>query len=435
MTLETTREKETINGKEKNESNMQSALSFLDKEMYADLEIPLLPAPIMIPVGIFMFSFTPQLVLNVNIDLILKGRLEEKITSKNGLRLDLKIGKCNTELIHDKTFQTNLEVYFSGKATIQFGILAPLMVSMVFCSWAFQIGLQIRLVLYAMLGGLAYINFVTGDKMLAGYFEVGLGIGIDLVAQIFWWKTKFEIIDWRIPFYRFGDKFAPLAFVADDEINTGSYLDIKKSLCQMTGLDTETCKHITKTVEPKKFKITMSEKDAQYFTMDSDYIIRLKDESEERTLHLTMNYDGEWNTVNVTKEFTIHFYPNIVIDTDNPEKLYIFRYDETNDAYFINQYFGAETLVEIPAEHNGKPVVGIDDGAFSSNQFIKSVQGESIKSIGAKAFYGCKKLKTATFDNCASLGESAFENCTALESIKLSNSLINVPQRCFNNCY
>lgn len=107
------------------------------------------------------------------------------------------------------------------------------------------------------------------------------------------------------------------------------------------------------------------------------------------------------------------------------EKFFTFEYDEQTDTYTVGA--SAEVLpktVIIPAEYEGKPVVGVKENGFSGENCyaVKDVvfKGNSV-AVGKNAFKGLVNLRSIELRNAlnVSFGEFAFENCSALEEIIL----------------
>ena len=70
--------------------------------------------------------------------------------------------------------------------------------------------------------------------------------------------------------------------------------------------------------------------------------------------------------------------------------------------------------LEIPAEYNGRPVVGIDE----------------------EAFYNCYQITSVVIPNTISrVGDMAFGGCTALEAVNIPNSISIIGNRVFYNCH
>lgn len=117
---------------------------------------------------------------------------------------------------------------------------------------------------------------------------------------------------------------------------------------------------------------------------------------------------------------------------DTKEK--IFEVKETDGGCVIESYNVKEggQAVVIPAEINGKKVVGIADEAFSQTKanvgyakWITSVTlPDTIKSIGANAFYGCSRVKEIVLpDGLETIGEGAFRYCNSLTEINIPASV------------
>lgn len=149
--------------------------------------------------------------------------------------------------------------------------------------------------------------------------------------------------------------------------------------------------------------------------------------------------------------------------------------------YYISDYFGNATKVEIPAKHNGIDITAIGEKAFAETE-IQSVSGgknlttieenafancymlksidfdreithihsrafykctnlseisfpKSLEYLGSGVFMECRSLKTITIpDSVYEMGSSMFEGCLSLESVKIPEALTSIPNRCFYNC-
>lgn len=93
--------------------------------------------------------------------------------------------------------------------------------------------------------------------------------------------------------------------------------------------------------------------------------------------------------------------------------------------------------IEVPAEIEGRDVVGIADNAFhNTGAYIKSIKlPETITYIGDHAFYGCKYITSVTLPKSVKeIGVGAFESCSALETIVLSENLVSIGDGAFKDC-
>ena len=112
---------------------------------------------------------------------------------------------------------------------------------------------------------------------------------------------------------------------------------------------------------------------------------------------------------------------------------------------FLGFLFGAET-----ADHNGEFVPeslrsvaisarvckDIPDRAFAGCAYISEfVLDMELESIGVRAFYACRSLKSITLpDGVKTVGDDAFFGCDNLESAELGNSLESLGMQAFYGC-
>ena len=98
------------------------------------------------------------------------------------------------------------------------------------------------------------------------------------------------------------------------------------------------------------------------------------------------------------------------------------------------------TKVTIPAtvtyEGVKYKVTAIANNACKSNSKLKTVKiGSNVKTIGSKAFYGCKKLTKVTIGSkVTTIGNSAFQNCTVLKSITIPSKVSKIGSKAFYGC-
>ena len=94
-----------------------------------------------------------------------------------------------------------------------------------------------------------------------------------------------------------------------------------------------------------------------------------------------------------------------------------------------------ESLLIIPSEYDGVPVIEMGFGAFSSGTFSSVNIPNSIKIIGYDAFQYCKNLKSISIgDNVVEIKSNAFEGCSNLSSVTLGDGIKEISYCAFKNC-
>ena len=119
-------------------------------------------------------------------------------------------------------------------------------------------------------------------------------------------------------------------------------------------------------------------------------------------------------------------------------------YERYEEGYAVTGV-GDETVVVIPSEYEGLPVVAIsnvdeygnENGAFYNKRITEITIPDSVRAIGRNTFYGCQELTTVYIgENSAltSIGSRAFSGCGALEEIYIPSGVSSVGDSAFNNC-
>lgn len=121
--------------------------------------------------------------------------------------------------------------------------------------------------------------------------------------------------------------------------------------------------------------------------------------------------------------------PNVVDPND-------FVYADVGEGYTLCAYYGDANEIVVPETYNGKPVIALEQWAFSDRVNLQSVTlPDSVKVIGEDAFANCMTLKTVNLGNGVEhIGLMAFANCLSLESIYLPDSVVRVDSYAFSNC-
>lgn len=115
-------------------------------------------------------------------------------------------------------------------------------------------------------------------------------------------------------------------------------------------------------------------------------------------------------------------------------------YERQGDSYIITDV-GDETVIVIPAEHNGLPVTAIrgqnGTGAFARKDIVSVLIPDTITEIGQNTFNNCSKLVSITIGENSALqiiGNNAFSGCSSLKQIYIPSGVTQIGTNAFNNC-
>ncbi len=103
---------------------------------------------------------------------------------------------------------------------------------------------------------------------------------------------------------------------------------------------------------------------------------------------------------------------------------------------YITAYNGDEKEVEIPAEIEGYPVIGIDAKVFRNNTKVESVVlPETVKKIGESAFDGCTALEEINLpEGLERIENYAFRN-SRLKKVEIPDSVLYIGIEAFESCH
>ncbi|MDE7312613.1 MAG: leucine-rich repeat protein [Eubacterium sp.] len=145
----------------------------------------------------------------------------------------------------------------------------------------------------------------------------------------------------------------------------------------------------------------------------------------------------QWNQVTVASQgneslagATIHF------ETAS-EPAGDYEYNKLDDETIeITKYTGTDTVVEIPAQIDGRHVVRIGENAFMNCENITQLSiPNSVTIIGKGAFSRCRTLQEINIPNSVTIiGEAAFANCSSLKDITIPNSVNLIGSAAFAQC-
>ena len=137
------------------------------------------------------------------------------------------------------------------------------------------------------------------------------------------------------------------------------------------------------------------------------------------------------------------------------------EYQVSKDGITLTKWVGSQTATVVDLTQNEalKQITKVGDDAFKGQQNITEITLPStVKSIGKRAFYGCKDLKNITFAKKANatgrtplmsrdstvveipttieeVGEEAFAQCTSLYAITLPEGLHTIAKGLFKGCF
>ena len=111
------------------------------------------------------------------------------------------------------------------------------------------------------------------------------------------------------------------------------------------------------------------------------------------------------------------------IQRDPEADALVFTYRLEEDSAIITGYSGEATLLTIPSELDGHPVVGIADRAFEGSEIAAIVLPEGLVSVGWFAFYNCLDLVNITLPaSVSTIGYAAFDGSPSVSVVCPSGS-------------
>lgn len=110
----------------------------------------------------------------------------------------------------------------------------------------------------------------------------------------------------------------------------------------------------------------------------------------------------------VPNDGTVRLYVQWAKESDTS----LFSFEDQGDGYVVTQYTGDETVLSVPAQYNGKDVIGIGAQAVASANIETVVFPSTIRCIQDGAFEGCTSLKKLyLFDTITEMTDESFAGC------------------------
>ena len=115
---------------------------------------------------------------------------------------------------------------------------------------------------------------------------------------------------------------------------------------------------------------------------------------------------------------------------------FVFTLNGTGDGYIIESNGFKGSVLTLPSEYEGKPVVETAYWAFRNNNSIqKLIIPDSIKVIGKESFSACYGLTEVVMGNgVEKISDGAFDGCDILSKINFSSSLKEIGNSAFSGC-
>ena len=99
----------------------------------------------------------------------------------------------------------------------------------------------------------------------------------------------------------------------------------------------------------------------------------------------------------------------------------------------ITKYIGNKTVVNIPAEIEGKPVVVV--GGFSESNVTSVTIPDGCKEIKSLAFFRCEELTSVEVpDSVTKIHDGAFKLCKKLKSVRIPDGVTSIEIGVFHGC-
>ncbi len=110
------------------------------------------------------------------------------------------------------------------------------------------------------------------------------------------------------------------------------------------------------------------------------------------------------------------------------------KFTRSGEGYSVSSVDGCDGDIIIPEKYNGLPVISIDENAFKERQITSIRIPDTVKSIGANAFFNCCYLMKADLGNGVNtIGAHAFSFCLIVDLI-IPDSVESIGKYAFWQC-
>lgn len=102
----------------------------------------------------------------------------------------------------------------------------------------------------------------------------------------------------------------------------------------------------------------------------------------------------------------------------------LFCYESGRDGLAVAGFSGENNkMIILLNTYRSRPVTGIKAGAFSESSVEEAIFSEGIRTVGARAFYGCRLKQVVLPSSLREIGEYAFAGNGSLKSVALPSAL------------
>lgn len=101
---------------------------------------------------------------------------------------------------------------------------------------------------------------------------------------------------------------------------------------------------------------------------------------------------------------------------------------------FLNNTETIHVPSEVTYNNRNLRVIRIGDNSFRGSNITSIIIGDSVLSIGTRAFQDCSNLLSVTGSNIQVIEDEAFANCVLLNSISVGSNLIEIGAKTFYLC-
>lgn len=122
--------------------------------------------------------------------------------------------------------------------------------------------------------------------------------------------------------------------------------------------------------------------------------------------------------------------------TEAPAANFAYELSWDEESYRITAYNGTDAIVKVPAAIEGKPVTGLGEDLFRSNETITHVYlPDTVRYMGDSCFNNCPNLVQLHLPaNLSEIAQATCKECRKLVQVDLPTALTSIRQSAFSEC-